>query len=72
MLTRLCFGTHTAAEFIDPGGGDKADSGIGLSYWPALLHGLAVQYDNPMPELTLSPQSEIYEFGYCCTSIFVD
>ncbi len=53
------------------------DSGIGLSYRPApRLHRLAGRYDNPMPELTLSPQSgvdfispvRIYEFGYCSRS----
>ncbi len=42
-------------EFIDPDWGDKVNSGIGLSYRPARLHWLADRYDNPMPELTLSP-----------------
>ncbi len=37
------------------GGGDKVDFGIGLSYWPLSLGSLAGRYDNPMPELTLSP-----------------
>ncbi len=46
------------AEFIDPWLGDKVNSGIGLSHRPAN------RYDNSMPELTLSPQSGIYEFGY--------
>jgi hypothetical protein len=33
---------------------------------PARLHGLAAgRYDNRTPELTLFPQSWIYEFGYC-------
>jgi hypothetical protein len=32
----------------------KVNSGIGWSYRPARLHGLAGRYDNPMPELTLS------------------
>ncbi len=52
------------AEFIDPYGGYKVNSGIGLSYRPARLHGLAGLYDNPagLPETTLSPG--IYEFGY--------
>jgi hypothetical protein len=31
---------------------------------------LAGRHDNPMPELTLSPQSGIHEFGYS-TFIFV-
>ncbi len=56
------------AEFINPDWGDKVNFGIGLSYRPARLHGLAGRYDNPMPELTLSPQSEIYEFGYSSES----
>jgi hypothetical protein len=43
------------AEFIDPDWEDDVSSGIGLSYRPARLHGLAGQYDNSMPELTLSP-----------------
>jgi hypothetical protein len=42
------------AEFIDHDWADNVNSGIGLSYRPARLHGLAGQYDNPMPELTLS------------------
>ncbi len=43
------------AEFIDPDWGDKVNSGMGLSYWPARLHWPAGRYNNPMPELTLSP-----------------
>jgi hypothetical protein len=46
------------SEFIDPSLGEKVNSGIGLSYRPARIHGLAGRYDNPMPELTLSPQLE--------------
>ncbi len=42
-------------EFKDSGWGDKTNSGIGLSYQPARLDGLAGWHDNPMPELTLSP-----------------
>ncbi len=34
--------------------GDKVNSGKGLSYWHA-MQALAGRYDNPMPELTLSP-----------------
>jgi hypothetical protein len=41
------------------------DSGIELSYRPASLCSLAGLYDNPMPELTLSPPVRDYEFGYC-------
>jgi hypothetical protein len=71
MLTRLCFGTHTVAEFMDPDWGEKVNVSIGLSYWPA---GLCA--GRPVRQLYVGvnfiPQSEIYEFGYCCTSIFVD
>ncbi len=38
------------AEFVDPCLGDKVYFGIGLSY-----RSLTCRYDNPMPELTLSP-----------------
>ncbi len=48
--------TAPVAEFIDPDWGDKFNSGKGLSYRPARLHGLAGRYDNPMPKLTLSPR----------------
>ncbi len=41
------------AEFTGPDWGDKVNSGIGLSYKPARLHGLAGRYDNPMPEFAL-------------------
>ncbi len=44
----------TVVEFINSDGGDKVNSGIGLSHRPARLHGLTCRYDNPMPELTLS------------------
>ncbi len=47
----------SVAEFIDPWLGDKVNSGIGLSYWPASSCSLTGRYDNLMPELTLSPQS---------------
>ncbi len=42
--------------------GGKVNSGIGLSYRPAILHDMAGQYDNAMPESTLSPIRD-YEFG---------
>ncbi len=42
------------AKFIIPGWGDKVDSGIGLSYWPARLHRRS----------QLSLQVRDYEFGY--------
>ncbi len=44
------------AKFIVPYEGKKVDYGIGLSYRPARLHRLAGRYDNPVPELTLSPR----------------
>ncbi len=41
----------TAAKFLVPDWGEKVDSGVGL-------HWLAGWYDNPLPESTLSLQSE--------------
>jgi hypothetical protein len=38
--------------------GDKVDSGIGLSYRLAIQCSLVGRYDNPMPKLALSSQSE--------------
>jgi hypothetical protein len=55
----------TVAEFIDPDWGDNVNSGIGLSYRPARLHGLPARYDNPMPELTSSPSHGSIEFVHC-------
>ncbi len=52
---------NPVAEFLDPDGGDKVNSGRGLSYRPSRLQGLAGQYDN---RVNFSPQSRIYEFGY--------
>ncbi len=54
---------RSVAEFIDSDWEDKVNSGVGLSYRAARLHGQAGLYDNSMPELTLSPQSGIHEFG---------
>ncbi len=56
-------GWRPLSEFLDPDWGDKVNSGLWLPYWPARLHGTVVRNDNPMPELTLSPSSGIYEFG---------
>jgi hypothetical protein len=53
------------SQIYSPWLGDKVDSGIGLSYYPARLHRLADRYDNPMPESTIS-QFRDYEFGYSC------
>ncbi len=40
-------------------GGNKVDSGIGLSSRPARLNTLAGRYGNPMPESTLSPVRDL-------------
>ncbi len=57
------------AKFITPGWEDKVDSGIGLSYWPSLLHWLSGRYDNPMQESTIFPvKFSDYEFGYAAVS----
>jgi hypothetical protein len=48
LKTRGC---KTEAQFLVP------DHGIRLSYRPASLCSLVGMYDNPMTELTISPQS---------------
>ncbi len=50
-------GSNPVAKFIDPWLEDKVNSGIELSYRPASHSSLTGRYDNPVPELTLSPQS---------------
>jgi hypothetical protein len=52
----VCILYKPVAEFLDPEWGitDKVNSGIGLSYRPARLHGLACRDDNLILELTLS------------------
>ncbi len=40
--------------------GDTVDSGIGLSYRPAILYWLTGRYDNPMPESTISPSQGLW------------
>jgi hypothetical protein len=59
IFARHLFYQLPVAEFIDPDWGDKVNTGIGLWYRPARLHGPAGRYDNPIPEpeLTLIPQS---------------
>jgi hypothetical protein len=47
----------SSGRFIDPRLGDKVNSCIELSYRPAGPCSLAGRFDNPAPELTLSPQS---------------
>ncbi len=49
---------RTIAKFRVPDWGNIVDSGIGLSYRPAILGSLAGRYDNTMPELNLSPHSQ--------------
>jgi hypothetical protein len=49
------FVSRPVAEFIGPDWGDIVNSGKVLTYRPAMLHGLAGRYDNPMLEFTLSP-----------------
>jgi hypothetical protein len=58
------------AEFIGSDWGDKINSGIGLSYRPARLHGLVGLYDrHPYAGADFIPQSWIYEFGYWISSV---
>jgi hypothetical protein len=49
--------SHSCSKIHSPWLEYIFDSGIGLSYRPASLCSLAGRYDNPVPELTLSPQS---------------
>ena len=44
------------AKFIVPTWGDKVDSDIGLSYWPARLQMLEGWYDNPLALVNFIPQ----------------
>jgi len=50
----------SVAKFLVPYWRDKVDYGMGLLNWPASLCSLTGWYDNPMPELTLSPQSGLW------------
>jgi len=45
------------AKFIVPDGGDKVDSGVGLSHRPTRLHRLAGRYENLMARVNYIPQS---------------
>jgi hypothetical protein len=60
MLSRALgkpYKCRPVATFIVPDQGDKVDSGLRLSYWPASLCSLAGRYDSPLQqESTLSPQ----------------
>jgi hypothetical protein len=58
------FFISAVAKFRVPDWEDKVNSDIGLSYRPTRLCSLAGRYENPMPELTLSPPDRDYEFGY--------
>jgi hypothetical protein len=57
----LLIGANSVATFLVPDWGDKVNSGIGLSYRPAMLHRLAGRYDNPMP-VNYIPQSGTMNF----------
>ncbi len=58
QLTRLHVHIiHNCSQVHSPWLEGIVDSGIGLSYRPASLCSLADRYDNPLPELTLSPHS---------------
>ncbi len=60
-----CITVSSTRIHIDPDRerGDKVNSGIGLSYLSARIHGLAGRYDNSMPESTLSPSQGSTELG---------
>ncbi len=47
-------------KFLVPHWGDKVNSGLGLSYRPARLLRLAVQYSKHMPESTMSPNQGLW------------
>ncbi len=63
-----CLHTHIRVnmqfrgQIHSPWLGDIVNSSIGLSYWPASQCRLAAagQYDNPMPELTISPSQGLW------------
>jgi hypothetical protein len=59
---RESVGTNSKPEgqFIVPDLGDKVDYGIALSYWPVRLHRPAGQFDNPVPQSTLSPSQGLW------------
>ncbi len=44
-----------SSQILSPWLGDIVDSGIGLSYRPAIVHRLVGRYDNPKPESTIFP-----------------
>jgi hypothetical protein len=46
------------------GGGDKVNSGMGLSYWPAILHRLVGPVRQPYAGVNFIPPVRAYEFGY--------
>jgi hypothetical protein len=54
-------------------GGDKVDSGIGLSYWPARLHRLADCYDKPYAEMEfLDKRLESFTLCYSQSLLLAD
>ncbi len=64
-MSAMC-GIWTEAKFLVPAWEDIVDSGIGLSDRPASLCSLAGQYDNPMQESTISPQSGTKNLDKVC------
>jgi hypothetical protein len=60
---------RSVAEFVDPEGGDKVNSGIELSYRPAGYMGWGSGEPGQLyARVDFISQSWIYEFGYrlCC------
>ncbi len=49
----------TSSQILSPWLEDVIDSGIGLSYRTASLCSLAAQYDNPIPQSTISPSQRL-------------
>ncbi len=60
------YAIQTMSQIHSPwqgGGGDKVDSGVGLTNRPAQVHRLAGRYDNPMPELNILYPQVIMNLG---------
>ncbi len=55
---------HSWRQILSPWGGDRVDSGLGLSYRPTSLCSLAGRYNNPIC-LNFIPPVMDYEFCYC-------
>ncbi len=59
-----------AAKFIVPDGGNKVNSGVGLSYWPTRLHGWRAGTTTPWRSQLYRPVRD-YEFGYWSVCILL-